>query len=123
MTSETRKKKLEALAAWDYTQNRVPCNKCIEFWKQQGKKPKCNECDKPKLLSENSFVYSLIIKYQNLFIDSMGGTSSQGIGFVLDIEQIHPHDKPLLTQKILAYISTGLKTHHDATIKSSQENK
>ena len=52
----------------------------------------------------------------------MGGISSQGIDFVLDIEQIYPCDKPLLTQKILAYISMGLKTHNDTTMKLSQEN-
>lgn len=77
------------------------------------KKPPCATCKRPVLLLQNQFVYLLFSKYLNLFIDSTGGISVEGIHFVIDIENIHPEDRPLITRKISAYISTALKTKQE----------
>lgn len=82
--------------------------------KRQGKKPDCTKCDKPILLPENYFVYSLIAKYSELFVNDMGGVSAEGIRLCLDIEKIHYDDRPLLTQKIIVYISAALLAQQES---------
>lgn len=73
------------------------------------KKPPCATCKIPKLLPENQFVYLLINKYLSLFVDGMGGLSSEGIRLVIDIEKIIPEDRPLIVRKIAAYVLVAMK--------------
>lgn len=77
------------------------------------KKPPCATCKMPKLLPENQSVYTLIGEYINLFIDSAGGLSIEGVRLVMDIEKIIVEDKPLFTRKITAYMATGLKIQRE----------
>lgn len=100
-------------ARWHFGDH-MSCEKCKKWYAEvKHKQPPCAACKIPKLLPENQFIYLLINKYLNLFIDGMGGLSSEGIRLVLDIEKIVAEDRPLTVRKISAYVLTALKTQQE----------
>ena len=66
-------------------------------------------------MRENYDVYSLIEKYSSTYNNGMGGISLSSIKTSLDLEEIPPHLQPEYTQKILTFLSTGIRRSQEKT--------
>jgi len=64
----------------------------------------------PRLNSSNIIVVATINKYIALLVSGMGGVSAGGIRLVIELEE--PSDSKVFTQKVLAYLSSGLRAQN-----------
>ena len=92
------------------------CNYCIELLGEVNEKPNCKACGKVKILKSNYEIFTIIEGYGSLFMDGMGGFSTDGIKYALDLEDIPLSKRKEYTKKITIYLTTYLK-------KSKEVNK
>jgi hypothetical protein len=64
----------------------------------------------PRVLSSNVIVMDILDKYPGLFVDSNHGILAGGITLMLELENISPGLKSDITQKLLVFLNTSIRT-------------
>ena len=83
-----------------------------------GKPPDCVKCGFVIVIPENYEIVEIIDRYQNCFVDGMGGLNPTGIDKVLEWEDVER--SVVNVQKILIYIIVSMKKQREESDHGTQ---